>query len=155
MQKELKERFIFNIKLFIIGSILWIVIFGYLQQHPGEKQSLIPSLQTLYNKGELMFYNILGYNSTNIETKQSLQKMYTEIAYLIEASQCDDEALLKEVEMNKKAIDALEYTQAENNKYNYYLKAVDLKNKIESQCTTGGTITQESSTTGSIQTGTI
>ena len=60
--------------------------------------------------------------------------MYSEISYLIESSQCSDQALLQEVEENKAAIDALDYSQAQNNKYNYYLKAVDLKNKIEEQC---------------------
>jgi len=60
--------------------------------------------------------------------------MYSEISYLIESSQCTDQALLQEVEENKAAIDALDYSQAQNNKYNYYLKAVDLKNKIEEQC---------------------
>jgi hypothetical protein len=77
----------------------------------------------------------LGEDSTSIQTKQSLQKMYSEISYLIESSKCDDAALIQEVEENKTAIDNLDYSQAQNNKYNYYLKAVDLKNKIEKQCT--------------------
>jgi hypothetical protein len=77
----------------------------------------------------------LGEDSTSIQTKQSLQKMYSEISYLIESSKCSDQALLQEVEENKAAIDLLDYSQAQNNKYNYYLKAVDLKNKIEKQCT--------------------
>jgi hypothetical protein len=77
----------------------------------------------------------LGEDSESIQTKQSLQKMYSEISYLIESSQCSDQALLQEVKENRAAIEALDYSQAQNNKYNYYLKAVDLKNKIEKQCT--------------------
>ena len=60
--------------------------------------------------------------------------MYSEISYLIESSQCTDDALIQEVKENRAAIQALDYSQAQNNKYNYYLKAVDLKNKIEEQC---------------------
>jgi len=76
----------------------------------------------------------MGKDSESIQTKQSLQKMYSEISYLIESSKCSDQALLQEVKENKAAINALDYSQAQNNKYNYYLKAVDLKNKIEAQC---------------------
>jgi hypothetical protein len=76
----------------------------------------------------------MGKDSESIQTKQSLQKMYSEISYLIESSKCSDQGLLQEVKENKAAINALDYSQAQNNKYNYYLKAVDLKNKIEAQC---------------------
>jgi len=130
----MKEKFIYNLKILLVGIILWWIIFVYLQEHPWEKQSIVPSLQTLYHKGQLFFYTLLGQDSESVQTKQSLQKMYSEISYLIESSQCTDQALLQEVEENKAAIDALDYSQAQNNKYNYYLKAVDLKNKIEEQC---------------------
>jgi hypothetical protein len=132
----MKEKFIYNVKILVIWIILRFVIIWYLQQHPWEKQSLIPSLQTLYHKWEIFFYTLLGKDSDSIETKQSLQKMYAEISYLIESSKCNNQALLQEVEENKTAIDGLDYSQAQTNKYNYYLKAVDLKNKIESQCST-------------------
>ena len=131
----MKEKFIYNIKILFVGIALWWIIFAYLQEHPGEKQSILPSLQTLYHKWQIFFYTLLGEDSTSIQTKQSLQKMYSEISYLIESSKCDDIALIQEVEENRTAIQALDYSQAQNNKYNYYLKAVDLKNKIEKQCT--------------------
>lgn len=67
--------------------------------------------------------------------------MYSEISYLIESSQCTDESLVQEIKENRAAIQALDYSQAQNNKYNYYLKAVDLKNKIEEQCTAKTVIT--------------
>ncbi len=46
----MKEKLIYNIKILIVGSILWVIIVGYLQQHPGEKNAILPSLQTLYHK---------------------------------------------------------------------------------------------------------
>ncbi len=150
----MKAKFIFNVKLLFVGIILWWIIFVYLQEHPGEKQSIVPSLQTLYHKWELFFYTLLGKDSESVQTKQSLQKMYSEISYLIESSKCSDQALLQEVEENKAAIDLLDYSQAQNNKYNYYLKAVDLKNKIEEQCGIKTTTTWDTNT-GTIQTGTI
>jgi hypothetical protein len=81
--------------------------------------------------------------------------MYAEISYLIESSKCDNPSLLQEIKDNKKAIQALDHSQAQNSKYNYYLKAVDLKTKIEKQCgikpiMTGDIIIS----TGSIDTGT-
>lgn len=150
----MKAKFIFNVKLLFVGIILWWIIFVYLQEHPGEKQSIVPSLQTLYHKWELFFYTLLGKDSESVQTKQSLQKMYSEISYLIESSKCSDQALLQEVEENKAAIDLLDYSQAQNNKYNYYLKAVDLKNKIEEQCGIKSTTTWDINT-GTVQTGTI
>lgn len=150
----MERKFIFNLKMLLAGVILRVIIFWYLQQHPGEKQSLLPSLQTLYSKGEVFFYGLLGKDTASIETKQSLQKMYTEISYLIETSHCDATALIQEVEESRAAIDALDYSQAQNNKYNYYLKAVELKDKIQKQCGIA-TDTTGTAITGSVQTGTI
>ncbi len=150
----MKEKLIYNIKILIVGSILWVIIVGYLQQHPGEKNAILPSLQTLYHKWEIFFYTLLGKDSESVKTKQSLEKMYSEISYLIESSQCTDESLVQEVKENRAAIQALDYSQAQNNKYNYYLKAVDLKNKIEEQCGIKPTTTWDINT-GTVQTGTI
>lgn len=130
----MKEKFIFNLKLFIIGIVLRAIIFAYLQSHTGEKQSLIPSLQTLYHKAEIFIYGVLGKNTDQLETKYALDKIYNEISYLIEASHCTDEALLQEVEANKQAIADLTSTQAQEGRYNYYRQASNLKNKIEAQC---------------------
>ena len=63
-----------------------------------------------------------------------MNKIYNEISYLIEASRCTDQALLQEVEANKQAIAALNSTQAQEGRYNYYRQASNLKNKIEAQC---------------------
>ena len=150
----MKEKFIYNIKILCVGIILWWIIFAYLQQHPGEKQSIIPSLQTLYHKWQIFFYTLLGQDSESIQTKQSLQKMYSEISYLIESSKCNADSLIQEVEENKSAIDNLDYSQAQNNKYNYYLKAVDLKNRIETQCNSWTTMSWNIISTGSTKTGT-
>jgi hypothetical protein len=151
----MKEKFIYNLKILLVGLILWTIIIWYLQTHPGEKQSIVPSLQTLYHKWEVFFYTLLWKDSESIETKQWLQKMYSEISYLIESSKCSDQALLQEVEENKAAIALLDYSQAQNNKYNYYLKAVDLKNKIEEQCGTWSAIITWEIITGDVQTETI
>ncbi len=142
----MKAQFIYNLKILLIGLILWTIIIWYLQEHPWEKQSILPSIQTLYHKWELLFYSLLGKDSESIQTKQSLQKMYSEISYLIESSKCSDQWLLEEVKENKAAINALDYSQAQNNKYNYYLKAVDLKNKIEAQCGIKPTMTWDIAT---------
>ncbi len=150
----MKEKFIYNIKILVIGIMLWGIIFAYLQNHPWEKQSIVPSLQTLYHKWQIFFYTLLGQDSESVQTKQSLQKMYSEISYLIESSKCSDQALLQEVKENRAAIEALDYSQAQNNKYNYYLKAVDLKNKIEAQCGIKPIITGYINT-DAVQTGTI
>ena len=150
----MKEKFIYNIKILCVGIILWWIIFAYLQQHPGEKQSIIPSLQTLYHKWQIFFYTLLGQDSESIQTKQSLQKMYSEISYLIESSKCNADSLIQEVEENKSAINNLDYSQAQNNKYNYYLKAVDLKNRIETQCNSWTTMSWNIISTGSTKTGT-
>ena len=130
----MKEKFIFNLKLFVVGILLRTIIFSYLQSHTGEKQSLIPSLQTLYHKGQLFVYGLLGKNTEELETKYALEKIYNEISYLIEASHCSDEALLAEVNANKQAIEALDSTQAQQARYNYYRQASNLKSKIEAQC---------------------
>lgn len=151
----MKEKFIYNLKILVIGSILWVIIIWYLQSHPWEKNSILPSLQTLYHKWEVFFYTLLGRDSESIQTKQSLQKMYSEITYLIESSKCEDKNLLQEVKENKAAIESLNYSQAQNNKYNYYLKAVDLRNKIEEQCGTWTIMSWDIVSTGNIQSGSL
>lgn len=133
----IRWQLIYNIKILVVGIILWWLIILHLNNHIGERESLMPSLEALYHKAQTSVYDILGKDTEQLETKFALQRVYKEISYLIEASNCHDEALLQEVQDHKIAVDNLNFSQAQNNRFNYYRQASNLKNKIEQQCTGG------------------
>ncbi len=134
---DIAEQFIYNLKVFVVGVILWVIIVWYLQNHPGERQAIMPSLQTLYHKAQVSIYGLFGRDVEQLETKFALQRIYSEINYLIESSNCQDEELLAQVQEHKDAVDNLSNSQAQNNRFNYYRQAANLKNRIEQQCAGG------------------
>ena len=90
----MKAKLLQNIKMFIVGAILLIISFTYIKGHPGEWNSFVPSLQMLYYKGEVFFYKILGKDAKSLEIKQQFNKIYTELNYLVESSECADTELV-------------------------------------------------------------
>ena len=130
----MKAKLLQNIKMFIVGAILLIISFTYIKGHPGEWNSFVPSLQMLYYKGEVFFYKILGKDAKSLEIKQQFNKIYTELNYLVESSECADTELVDLIKKQQELLKNMDISTMQVEQYTAITTAQDLKKQIEEQC---------------------
>jgi hypothetical protein len=65
MEARLRQNIIF----FVVGLCLWAMIFAYLETHPGEKASLLPSITLLVQKVQSVIYPLIGKDPKMIELR--------------------------------------------------------------------------------------
>ncbi len=131
----LESKFRMNIILLCIGLVLWWTIFLYLNNHPWEKASILPSLQILAQKWESMRYRITKKNPEVIAVKNSLIKSFDELQYLTEWSEkCRTSWLLGEIEKGKKEVEKLSYEEVISKRNLYLIEISTIKDKIDTTC---------------------
>ncbi len=130
----MKEKLIQNLKMFIVGVVLLMISFTYIKWHPGEWNSFIPSLQMLYYKGQTFFYQVLGKDVKSLEIKQQFNKIYTELSYLAESSECADPDLIEQIKKQQELFKNMDTTTMEIEQYSAISTAQELKQQIEEQC---------------------
>lgn len=153
----MKEKLLQNLKMFIIGSILLIISFTYIKWHPGEWNSFVPSLHMLYYKGQTFFYSLMGKDIKSLEIKQQFTKIYSELSYLVESSECTDPELIAQIKKQQELLNNMDDSTMELEQYSAITTAQELKQQIEEQCafipgtlpTTGDSV--DLSTTGDNQ----
>lgn len=129
--------------MLIVGTILCTMCFVYIKDHPGEWNSFIPSLQMLYYKGQVFVYKSLGYDTRNLELKQQFTKIYTELSYLVQSSNCTDPTLLEKIKSQQEILKNIDISQLQIEQYSTITTAQELKQTIEEQCAYKGTSTPQ------------
>ena len=143
----MKEKLIQNLKMFIVGILLLIISFTYIKGHPGEWNSFVPSLQMLYYKGEIFFYQLVGKDIRTLESRQQLEKIYNELSYLVESSQCTDPELLQKIQEQQVILKTISSTDMEIQQYSIIANAQELKREIEETCDVVSSIAIDTVTT--------
>lgn len=150
----MKEKLIQNIKMFVIGVILLTISFTYIKWHPGERNSFIPSLQMLGQKGQIFFYGLIGKDTRNLQIKQQFNKIYTELEYLVESSSCADSELIDQIREQQALLQNMSTTTIQTEQYETIAIAQELKQQLEEQCSfipnTNSTISDGEIGTGNI-----
>ena len=120
---------------FVLGILLWVVIGYYLIQHPGERASLIPSLEMLSQKVQGVWFRIIGKDPDTIKIKSSLEKNFDELAYLVDNSTgCVSPDLVTKLQNYRDEVWKLSYDDIPAQQYLYYTRAVEIKWEIEEKC---------------------
>ena len=50
MNQEQKQTFVWNVMKLIVGLILLVISYGYLQNHPAEKVSVVSGFEVMYQR---------------------------------------------------------------------------------------------------------
>ncbi len=123
-----------NMLILCIGLALWVLIFAYLNQHPGEKASLIPSFQMMGEKVLSIRYRVTGQDPDLIEKKSTLIKSYDELFYLVEKAECKDAMMLIEISDARARVQNFSYDEINQYFFDYYQQAAVLKWRIDKEC---------------------
>ena len=116
-----------NMLILCIGLALWVMIVAYLNQHPGEKASLIPAFQMMGEKVVSLRYRVTGQDPDLIEKKSTLVKTYNELIYLTEQATCSDAMLIKEISDARTRFENFSYEDIAMYYFDYYQQAIVLK----------------------------
>lgn len=131
MAKRIRQ----NIILFFVWLVLWWLIFLYLDNHPGEKASIMPSLQILWHKALWLWFRVVGKNPESIAVKATLIRNFDELAYLVESNiTCIEPSTIDEIQKYRDEVNALSYDIVIGQQYLYYTRASNLKKQIDDAC---------------------
>ncbi len=111
------------------------MIFAYLDSHPGEKASILPSVTMLMQKVQSFGYTLIGRSSESITIKASLAKNFDELSYLLENNDdCKDPAIAKAIEDGRSQLKKVSFDNISSQQYGFYSMAVQIKAEIEKKC---------------------
>ncbi|MDP2669903.1 MAG: hypothetical protein Q8O99_02670 [bacterium] len=79
-----KKKNVSNIIEFLVGGVLLLFCFSYLQNHPAEKVSLVSGMKLLVQKVSLRVHNFSGADTEVLQEKFQLEKTFQEILFLAE-----------------------------------------------------------------------
>ena len=97
MNKKNKQQLKYNIIKFIVGLILLLLAFGYLQNHPAEKSSRNTGSRILLQKMGQSVQKLVGNYDPLQEQKQHMINSYDEIIYVSQSTSCFDELMTTEL----------------------------------------------------------
>ena len=89
-KKTLKE----NIFKLIIGIILLITCFLYLDQNRAEKIARFSNFDLIFQKVEVAYFNVLGKDGALLDQKYNLEKQYLDLIHLAEEKWCSNPQFL-------------------------------------------------------------
>lgn len=85
-----KAKAFSNVIEFLIGGILLVFCWFYLQTHPAEKVSLFSGVEVMWQKVQIWFSQMPAEDATLLEQKHSLEKTMQEIVLLSNENSCVD-----------------------------------------------------------------
>lgn len=88
----------------------------------------------LYYKGQTFFYQVLGKDVKSLEIKQQFNKIYTELSYLVESSECANQDLVNQIKNQQELLKNMDTSSMQVEQYSAITTAQDLKKQIEEQC---------------------
>ena len=95
--REIKRRFVANVIKFIIGMILLIFSYCYVNSHPAEEIAFFSGFKVIFQNAEIFFQNLLGNNGDLLKKKYSLESYYQVLIALSEEKPCVDVQLIRDL----------------------------------------------------------
>ena len=95
--KEIKKRFIGNVIKFVIGTVLLICSYSYVNSHPAEEIAFFSGFKVIFQNAEIFFQNLFGKNGELLKQKYSLENYYQVLVSLSEEKPCVDSQLIQDL----------------------------------------------------------
>lgn len=104
---ELKSKLLVNVVEFLVGVILLIFCFTYLQSHPAEKTSLFSGVEVIVHNIEVFFSDLVGWRGEEIEEKYKLEQTFEEMIALARSGECLTTTELEQIERASGSIQSM------------------------------------------------
>lgn len=134
MNQEQKQTFIWNVMKLIVGVILLFISYGYLQNHPAEKVSVLSWFEVMYQRWQIWVYDLVGKDVVGLKQKFRLIQYYQELIRTAENRKCADVSLLKELHDSYGAIRSLSYDELAWSLPDFSARADEINLKILAEC---------------------
>lgn len=93
----------------------------------------MPSFQNLSFQWKLFLYKSIWKDTSSLESKQEFNKIYTELTYLLESSNCTDPDLIQDIHTQQQSLESIKH-YSESEQYTALTQAQRLKERIEQEC---------------------
>lgn len=123
-----------NIVKFIVGIVLLSISYGYIQNHPAEKVSILSWFQVMYERGQVFVYEIFGKDTSVLRQKHRLEQYYEELVRIAESRSCVSPDILSDVLETSIAFSKMPLEELAENISYFSLKASELDIAIQESC---------------------
>lgn len=123
-----------NIVKFIVGIVLLSISYGYIQNHPAEKVSILSWFQVMYERGQVFVYEIFGKDTSVLRQKHRLEQYYEELVRIAESRSCVSPDILGDVLETSIAFSKMPLEELAENISYFSLKASELDIAIQESC---------------------
>lgn len=133
MDREQKIILRNNVIKCIIGIILLVFSYGYIQNHPAEKESIFSGFEVMWQRVNVYYHEVTKTNSAALQKKYEYEQTYAELLQMAKSKPCVNPNVITELsetslELQKEPISNLDNTLA-----TYRTKATVYKTMID-QC---------------------
>ncbi len=134
MNQEQKKIFYRNILKFIVGIVLLTISYGYIQNHPAEKVSIVSGFQVMYERAQVLVYDILGRDSSTLRQKHQINQYYQELIRLAESRSCVTPELFSQILETYQAFSQQSISELSDSIAYFSLRASEFDGMIKDIC---------------------
>lgn len=134
MDWEEKKLLKNNIIKFIIGIILLVMSYVYIQGHPAEKISIFSWFEVMFQKVEIFVKNIFSNQWDTLKKKYNWEKSYQELVLMAENNKCTDPKVLHEINETYNKLKEEETKTLESTLPDYIKKAYEYESLVKKDC---------------------
>lgn len=134
MSQEDKATFIWNIFKLLIGSVLLVACFFYLENHPAEQIALYSWVKNIIQKVEIFWYNIVWKDWDLLSKKFDLESKYLEMIHYAEEKWCINQDFVGSLHETYQTLLNEDNNQIENYITRYTIAAADYEMSIYNDC---------------------
>lgn len=134
MNQEQKQAFVWNVMKLIVWLVLLFISYGYLQEHPAEKDAAIAGPKIMYERWQMFVYDIIGKDVVRLKQKFSLIQYYNELIQTAQKRKCTDLVMLQELDEANKSLNSASYDDLPTLLPELSNKAQEFDRKIDATC---------------------
>ncbi|MFA7298046.1 MAG: hypothetical protein WC010_00145 [Candidatus Absconditabacterales bacterium] len=131
MNREEKKFIRNNLIKLIIGLVLLVFSWSYIQNHPAEKASIFSGFEVLWQRVIVYVHKITDTNSEIYAKKYDYMKTYDELINMVETKKCTDSNILTEIHETYLSLKKEGVRTLEENLPGYIRKASEYKKMID------------------------
>ncbi|MEI7562934.1 MAG: hypothetical protein WCJ39_04490 [bacterium] len=98
MEREQKKIFRNNVIKCIIGTILLLFSYGYIQNHPAERASIFSGFEIMWQRVTVYVAQLTKTNSEELKKKYDYEKTYDELIQMAQSKSCVNPNVLTELQ---------------------------------------------------------
>jgi len=123
-----------NVVKFVIWVLLLSISYGYIQNHPAERVSILSWFEVMYERWQVFVYEIFGKDTSVLRQKHRLEQYYQELVRIAESRTCVSPDILSDVLATSISFSKMPLEELANEISYFSSKATELDVAIQESC---------------------